>query len=157
MKETELKLHPCYCGGEMEIKKIVQNGGMDGLYYDWKVFCTTCGLNKTYAADGFYGRKYKTLEEVVDNWNQNWKREESKTRNDLLVIKVKPGINVKADLMNHWRKEILRQKETGLVVLPWFLEAVVVPEDVVIKIAENPGYTLTKEEIHQCLQTSDQS
>lgn len=60
-------------------------------------------------------------------------REESKTRNDLLVIKVKHTINVKSDTMDHWRKEILRQKETGLVVLPWFLDAVVVPEDVEIK------------------------
>lgn len=56
---------------------------------------------------------------------------------DLLVIKVKTGINVKADLMNHWRKEILRQKETGVVLLPWFLEAVAVPEDVEIKVEED--------------------
>ena len=53
---------------------------------------------------------------------------------DLLVVKVKSGINVKADLMDHWRKEIRRQKETGIVVLPWFLEAEVVPEDVEIKV-----------------------
>ncbi len=136
MKETELKLRPCYCGGEIKIKKVAQNGGMDGTYYDWELSCSKCGLTKTYAADGFYGRKYKTLEEVVDDWNK--KREESKTRNDLLVVKVKSGINVKADLMDHWRKEILRQKETGLVMLPWFLEAgMVVPEDIEIKFEED--------------------
>lgn len=56
---------------------------------------------------------------------------------DLLVIKVKSGINVKADLMDHWRKEILRQKETGVVVLPWYIDAVVVPEDVEIKFEED--------------------
>lgn len=56
---------------------------------------------------------------------------------DLLVVKVKSGINVKADLMDHWRKEILRQKETGVVLLPWLLEAEVVPEDVEIKFEEN--------------------
>ena len=55
---------------------------------------------------------------------------------DLLVIKVKSGINVKPDLMGYWRKEILRQKETGVVVLPWFLEAEVIPEDVEIKFEE---------------------
>lgn len=27
-----------------------------------------------YAADGFYGRKYKTYEEVVDDWNKNIKK-----------------------------------------------------------------------------------
>ena len=52
---------------------------------------------------------------------------------DLLIVKVKSGINVKADLMDYWRKEILRQKETGVVMLPWFLDAVVVPEDVEIE------------------------
>lgn len=56
---------------------------------------------------------------------------------DLLVVKVKPGINVKADMMSHWRKEILRMKETGLVVLPWYLEAEIVPDDVEIKFEED--------------------
>jgi hypothetical protein len=70
MKKTELKLRPCYCGGEMKIKKVAQNGGMDGTYWDWELTCSKCGLTKTYAADGFYGRKYKTFEEVVDDWNK---------------------------------------------------------------------------------------
>ena len=56
---------------------------------------------------------------------------------DLLVIKVKSGINIKADVMNYWRKNILKQKETGVVLLPWFLEVVVVPEDVEIKFEED--------------------
>lgn len=56
---------------------------------------------------------------------------------DLLVVKVKSGINVKADLMDHWWKEILRMKETGLVLLPWYLDAEVVPEDVEIKFEED--------------------
>lgn len=70
MKENELKLHPCYCGGEMEIKKVAQNGGMDGTYWNWELTCKKCGLTTTYAADDFYGRKYKTFEEVVDDWNR---------------------------------------------------------------------------------------
>ena len=69
MKKTKLKLRPCYCGGEMKIKKVAQNGGMDGTYWDWELTCSECGLTKTYAADGFYGRKYKTFEEVIDDWN----------------------------------------------------------------------------------------
>lgn len=48
---------------------------------------------------------------------------------DLLVVKVKDGINVKDDLMDYLRKEILKQRETGVVVLPWFLDTIVVPED----------------------------
>lgn len=135
MKETELKLHPCYCWGEMKIEKVAQNGGMDGTYYDWELTCSKCGLTKTYAADGFYGRKYKTLEEVVNDWNNE--REESKTRNDLLVVKVIPGVEIKADLMRYWRNEILKMKETGVVLLPWFLEAIIVPEDVKITFEED--------------------
>lgn len=73
---TALKLHPCYCGGEMEIRKVAQDGGMDGTYWDWKLTCKKCGLTMTYAADGFYGRKYKTFEEAVDDWNR--KVEENK-------------------------------------------------------------------------------
>lgn len=55
---------------------------------------------------------------------------------DLLIVKVKSGINVKADLMDHWRKEILKQKETGVIVIPWYLDAVVVPEDVEVQIID---------------------
>ena len=73
IKKTELKLRPCYCGGEMKIKKVAQNGGMDGTYWNWKLTCNECGLTKTYAADGFYGRKYKTFEEVIDDWNEKRK------------------------------------------------------------------------------------
>lgn len=73
MKNTELKLHPCYCGGKMEIEKVAQNGGMDGTYWNWELRCNKCGLTKTYAADGFYGREYKTLEEAVDDWNKGIK------------------------------------------------------------------------------------
>ena len=57
---------------------------------------------------------------------------------DLLVIKAKPGINLKADLMDHWRKEILKMKETGVVALPWFLDVVVVPENVEITFYDVP-------------------
>lgn len=144
MKVTELKLHPCHCGGEMKIEKVAQNGGMDGTYWDWELTCSKCGLTKTYAADDFYGREYKTVEEVVDDWNK--KTEESKTRNDLLVIKVKPGINVKADLMDHWRKEIIRQKETGTILIPWYFDAVVVPEDVEVQFIDPKSSCILEED-----------
>ena len=53
---------------------------------------------------------------------------------DLMIVKVKDGINVPADKMSHLRNEIIKQKETGVIVLPWFLTAVVVPEDTEIKV-----------------------
>lgn len=47
------------CGHEVSIRKVAENGGMDGRYYDWNVHCGKCGLlNVTYAADCFYGRRY---------------------------------------------------------------------------------------------------
>lgn len=55
---------------------------------------------------------------------------------DLLIVKAKPGINIKADMMKHWKKEILKMKETGVVVLPWFLDVVVVPEDVEVQFID---------------------
>lgn len=52
---------------------------------------------------------------------------------DCVIVKVKDEINIKADMMEHWRKEIMKQKETGVIILPWFLTAVVVPEDIEIR------------------------
>ena len=55
---------------------------------------------------------------------------------DLLIVKAKQGVNVKADTMNYWHEEILKQKETGVIVLPWFLEVVAVPEDIEAQILD---------------------
>lgn len=52
---------------------------------------------------------------------------------DLVIVKLKDGINIKADMMGYWRKEIMKQKETGVIVLPWFLTAVVVQENIEIQ------------------------
>lgn len=101
MKETELKLHPCYCGGEMELKKVAQNGGMDGTYWEWELTCKKCGLTMTYAADGFYGRKYKTFEEVIDDWNRNKKKEKI----------------IKADVLDKIRAEIAELQLMGYAIV----------------------------------------
>ena len=53
---------------------------------------------------------------------------------DLIIVKVKDGINIDADLMRHLQNEIIEQKETGVILLPWFLTAIVAPEDTKIKI-----------------------
>ena len=55
---------------------------------------------------------------------------------DLLIVKMYPNIKLKSDVMDRWRKEILKMKETGVIVLPWFLDVVVVPEDVEIQIID---------------------
>ena len=60
----------CYCGAIMEIRRVCCNGGMDGSYNDWVLKCPRCGITKTYAADGFYGREFISDEKtVIDTWN----------------------------------------------------------------------------------------
>ena len=53
---------------------------------------------------------------------------------DIVIVKVKDGINIKADMMRYWRNEIIMQKETGVILLPWYLTAIAVPEDTELKI-----------------------
>lgn len=53
---------------------------------------------------------------------------------NLMVVKVINGVNIKPELMKHLQKDIIKQKETGVVILPWFLTTVVVPEDTEIRI-----------------------
>ena len=53
---------------------------------------------------------------------------------DLMIVKVVEGVNIDPDKMRHLRNEIIKQKETGVIVLPWFLTAVVVPEDTEIRV-----------------------
>ena len=51
---------------------------------------------------------------------------------DVLVIKV--NLDVSAEQLKALRDGFLFQKEHGVVVIPSFCEAVVVPEDVEIKV-----------------------
>lgn len=53
---------------------------------------------------------------------------------NLMVVKVINGVNIKPELMKHLQKDIIKQKETGVIILPWFLTTVVVPEDTEIRI-----------------------
>lgn len=52
---------------------------------------------------------------------------------DLVIIKVDSPYPIKISVIEHWRKEIMKQKEIGVIVLPWFLTAVTVPEDTEIQ------------------------
>ena len=50
------------------------------------------------------------------------------------VLIVKPMIKANIETLEALHKSILLQKETGVVVLPWCVEALLVPEDVEIKV-----------------------
>lgn len=53
---------------------------------------------------------------------------------DLLVIK--PNIHLSPRDLRRIRESIMLQKETGLVILPFFCEALVVPKNVEIRVEE---------------------
>lgn len=63
---------------------------------------------------------------------------------DLIIVKVKEGINIQADMMRYWRNNIIMQKETGVILLPWFLTAIAVPEDTELKIESEGQETVTE-------------
>ena len=50
------------------------------------------------------------------------------------VLVVKPMIKLNAERLEALHKSILLQKETGVVVLPWCVKALLVPEDIEIKV-----------------------
>lgn len=54
---------------------------------------------------------------------------------DILVIKCNGA--VRPEKLRELRREILAQKETGVVVLPSCVDAVVVPDDIKIVVADN--------------------
>ena len=52
--------------------------------------------------------------------------------NDILVIKCKTP--VKPDKLKTLRDRILKEKEEGVIVIPAFCDAIMIPEDVEIKV-----------------------
>lgn len=53
---------------------------------------------------------------------------------DLLVIK--PNIHLSPRDLRRIRESVQQQKETGLVILPFFCEAIVVPKDIEVRVEE---------------------
>ena len=51
---------------------------------------------------------------------------------DILVIKC--NTMVKAETLNQLRQIFLKEKEEGVIVIPEFCDAIMIPEDVVIKV-----------------------
>ena len=54
------------------------------------------------------------------------------SKNDILVIRIKPG-NPDADVY-HLQKQLIEQKESGVVILPSWTEAVIVPKGMKIEV-----------------------
>jgi len=54
------------------------------------------------------------------------------TKDEILVIKVNALVSSKAK--ERLRKSIVEQKETGVVFLPYFAEAIAVPKDAIMAL-----------------------
>lgn len=57
------------------------------------------------------------------------------SKDEILVIKVN-GFNLSPEEMHNLRQQIIKQKEEKVVLLPWYCEAIIVPEDVDIRVEE---------------------
>lgn len=54
---------------------------------------------------------------------------------ETLIIKVN-SFHLSPEDMHNLRQQIIKQKEEGVVVLPYFCEAIIAPEDVDIRVEE---------------------
>ena len=57
------------------------------------------------------------------------------SKDEILVIKVN-GFNLSPEDMHNLRQQIIKQKEEKVVLLPYYCEAIIVPEDVDIRVEE---------------------
>jgi len=58
------------------------------------------------------------------------------TKDEILVIKIN-GLYVGREEKERLRKSIIEQKETGVVLLPYYAEAIIVPQDIEIKMEDD--------------------
>lgn len=56
------------------------------------------------------------------------------TKEEIIVIKINAIIS--PEQKEELRKSIIKQKETGVVILPYFAEAIITPKDIEIKIKD---------------------
>lgn len=56
-------------------------------------------------------------------------------KDDILVVKC--GAFLKPDKMEELHEKLIKQKETGVIVLPVYCDAVIVPKDTEIRMEEN--------------------
>lgn len=55
---------------------------------------------------------------------------------DILVIKINQ-LNLSPEAMHNLRQQIIKQKEEKVVLLPYYCEPIIVPEDVDIRVEED--------------------
>ena len=60
--------------------------------------------------------------------------------NDLLLIRC--NVRMSPDRMKELRRDIKTQRETGTVVLPYYCDAIMVPEEIVTKWMNHKGVML---------------
>ena len=53
---------------------------------------------------------------------------------DVLIIKSE--VRLPKDMIEQWHEKILKMKEEGVILLPYYLTPMVVPEDVAIQFVE---------------------
>lgn len=56
---------------------------------------------------------------------------------DILVVRT--TVHVKKEALDILRDDILAQKEKGVIVLPFFCRAMLVPDDVEVLVEDYPG------------------
>lgn len=88
-----------------------------------------------------------TNKQAINIAMQEAKREMTDRKNDTLIIKCE--VNLKISELEAWRKTIQKQMDEGIVLLPWYLTPMLVPEDAQSLIKVN-------KEAPEC-QTSDQN
>ena len=88
-----------------------------------------------------------TNKQAINIAMQEAKREMTDRKNDTLIIKCE--VHLKISELEAWRKTIQKQMDEGIVLLPWYLTPMLVPEDAQSLIKVN-------KEAPEC-QTSDQN
>ena len=58
------------------------------------------------------------------------------SKDEILVIKVNK-FNLNPEDMHNLRQKMIKQKEEKVVLLPYYCEAIIVPEDVDIRVEED--------------------
>lgn len=56
------------------------------------------------------------------------------TKEEILVISINAVISKEYE--KKFRESIIKQKETGVIILPYFAEAIITPKDIEIKIKD---------------------
>ena len=56
------------------------------------------------------------------------------TKDNLLIIRPRPDVYIKPQVLDRIREEIMEQKEEGVILIPSFFEVIYAPRDVVIKV-----------------------